>query len=83
MKHGMYSVYDTKSKTWQNPFYAINDAIAERMIGDAVDDPQTLLSKHPSDFQMYKVGEFDDQEGVIFAHPPEHQYNLQKFVGPE
>lgn len=46
--------------------------MARRSFGDAVNDPQTGVSRHPEDYQLYQVGVFDDNAGTF-----------DKFVSPE
>lgn len=65
MKKNMYSIFDTKAKVYSDPFYTLNDSIARRMFENLVNDPQTDVFKHPNDFQLFLVGEYDDQTGKI------------------
>lgn len=65
-----YSLYDNKALVYSPPFYAATDAAAVRMVGDTVADPQTSLSRHPSDYVLYLVGEFDDQKGLFSQAAP-------------
>lgn len=62
-----YSLYDCKALIYSPPFYAATDAAAVRMVSDTVADPNTSLSRHPTDYVLFMVGEFDDQRG-LFAH---------------
>lgn len=73
MKLGCYSVYDRKTAAYHMPFYAPTDAAAARTLSDAVADPGSMLGRHPNDYVLYYVGDFDDQAGSYepFA-PPRH-----------
>lgn len=42
--------------------------LAARAFEQAVQDPQTLISRHPSDFSMWELGEFDNVEGTFKIH---------------
>ena len=67
MKLQIYSVYDNKAGTWMKPFYAQNNAVAQRTFSDATNDPNSLFNKHPTDFVLFQVGEWDDQKGTLIA----------------
>lgn len=58
----LYSVLDTKVGYFANPWCDMSDASAIRNFGDAVRDgsnPNNHWHKHPEDFSLYFVGEFD------------------------
>jgi len=65
MTKSLYSVLDLRSSIFANPFISVNDMTALRDFGNAVNDLGTTLSKNPEDFQLYKIGSFDDVLGVI------------------
>lgn len=63
MKIPMVAVFDKKTGLYDNPF-------AVRHIGEAVrewdivrKDEKTRIGKNPEDFELYQVGEYDDQVG--------------------
>lgn len=66
----LYSVYDSKSCCFGIPFIQMNDGIAKRSFTDVVNDPSTLVFRHPTDFILYKVGEFDDSSAMVHAITP-------------
>jgi len=76
------SVFDVKAKAYMVPFFVQNVNLARRSFGDAVCDSSTGISRHPEDYQLYKVGEFDDNSGIFakFAQP-EFLANAVDFVG--
>lgn len=63
----VYSIFDVKAKVFGSPFYAQCDEIAIRNCAAAVrDDGQnSMLSKFPEDFTLYRIGSFDDDRGVL------------------
>jgi len=65
MTQNVYSIKDAKAGTYGNPFYAINDGVATRSFEQAASDPQTTIHANPEDFNLYKIGTFDDNEGII------------------
>lgn len=76
-----YSIHDTKSLTYSNPFYAPTHGAAIRIVTDAVQDLNTQLGRHPADFVLYCVGYFDDQYGhLVPVEIKEHVIDLVALV---
>lgn len=76
-----YSIFDTKSLVYSNPFYAVTDGAAIRIVSDAANDMNTSLGKHPADFILYKVGSFNDGNAVLQnLDPREHVIDLIALV---
>lgn len=65
MIYKVFSVYDSKARSYSRPFYAINEEIAVRMFASAIDDPESQLGKHPADFSLHLLGSFDDSTGTF------------------
>lgn len=66
MKLNIYSVYDQAAKAYTAPFFLHNDGLAIRAFQDNVNaEQENNISKHPEHFSLFKLGEFDDQKGVI------------------
>lgn len=65
-----YCVFDVKALNYHQPFFALNDAVALRMIGDVVSDLNTSLGRHPRDYVVFCVGEFDDGRGQVTPYLP-------------
>lgn len=65
----IYAVYDKKSVAYNNPFYFPQKGQAIRGFEDAVNDPNSMLNKHPEDFALFEIGEWNDTTGVITPLP--------------
>lgn len=65
MKMNCYCVYDIKSVTYHPPFYAATDGAAIRMFSDVARDNNTAIGRHPADYKLFCVGDFDDQTGLL------------------
>lgn len=63
MKVKIFSVQDSKAGVFMQPFPAVNELVALRGFADAAKDKVTNVGKHPEDFNLFELGEFDDQEG--------------------
>jgi len=77
MKHGLFSVRDQATETYNVTFTAPTNAAAMRQFGDLAQDENTNVHKHPTDFVLYRVGSWDDDTGEVL---PE---TLQKLAQAE
>lgn len=65
MINGIYSVKDLKAGAFALPFFQARDEAAIRSFSDAVQHGDELLRRHPEDFALYCLGEFDDNLGIV------------------
>lgn len=73
MIHKAYSIRDSKSEIFNPPFYKQTHGQAERDFQTVVNDEKSMIFQYPDDFDLYYVGEYDDQKGVFRPLPtPEH-----------
>lgn len=70
MRLNIYCTYDRKAFMYHLPFYALNDAVAVRILSDEVSNPNSSVSRHPNDYVLYFVGAFDDQNGQLWPEQP-------------
>lgn len=65
MSKVLCTVLDVKAEVFNPPvvFESANDA--KRAFFDACSDTNTMLGRHPEDFKMFMVGEFDVCTGVL------------------
>lgn len=69
----MFSIRDVKAEGFNTPFFQPTFGLAERAFQDACKDEKTHLSKHPEDFSLYFLGEFDPNLGEFKPEPqPKH-----------
>lgn len=61
----IYSVYDNVAKCFSQPFYQVNEGVARRNIAACVNNKEHNYSVAPADYELYRVGKFDDQTGAI------------------
>jgi len=64
----LLSVYDRKVGAFGNPFCAVTIAEGLRMVRDAIAYGDTILAKHPEDFDIYEVCYFDQNSGCVTEH---------------
>lgn len=65
MKTIGFSIFDSKAEVYGPPFFAPAIGLAVRHFGDLCRDPNSALSKHPGDYRLFRIGEFDDSTGVV------------------
>ena len=63
MTVGVYSYFDRKAHCYGSPFTAINNDVAVRQFAGLIQDAGVRLAIF--DTELYKVGEFDGDNGVI------------------
>ena len=64
MKYGMYCVKDLKTG-YIPPTFDYNDESAIRNFEHACSKTESLFFTHPADYQLWCVGYFDSDTGVI------------------
>lgn len=65
MQLQVFSIFDEKGQIFSQPFFLQHQGIALRSFGDLVNDPQSQINKHASDYKLYKLGTYDDQTGAL------------------
>lgn len=68
-KFVVLSVFDVALKAYGRPFVAPTVAAGQRAVADEVNTPNTELNKHHGDYRLFKLGEFDDETGLLSCGP--------------
>ena len=76
MIHRIFTVYDEKAEAYLPPFYfqAVGQAI--RAFSDSANDPNHQFNKHPSDYTIFELGHFDDQDAKFHPFETPHSHGL-------
>lgn len=62
----VYSLHDRKLRQYGQLVLERNDFAVQRSLADGIRAAgDSLLAKHPEDFDLYEVGSFHDESGVI------------------
>jgi len=56
----IFTIYDSKIESYMKPFYASTKGEAVRMFSDGLKEGDSLIAKHPEDFTLFHLGEYDD-----------------------
>lgn len=67
MKQNIYTVLDQKAGAYLAPFFMLNDGMAVRTIENCLFDKDHQFFRHPEDYLLYKIGEYDDLQGLIYG----------------
>lgn len=61
----IYTVYDSKLDAYMTPFFMQSKGAAIRAFSDTVNEPNSPFYKHPADFTLFEIGEYDDATAKI------------------
>ncbi len=64
----MFAIYDNKAEYYLNPLTFNTTGESLRNFSDAVNDTQTMLHRHPGDFNLFEIGTYDNLTGQISMH---------------
>jgi len=72
MKLMIYSIFDNVAQVYNRPYYMVNSGMATRSFTDEVNRPSddNPMYKHPNDYDLYLLGEFDDETGTVVTVNP-------------
>lgn len=65
-----FAVHDSKVGVFNAPFFQRTKGEAIRGFTDAKNDPQSMLNKHPSDYSLWLLGEWNDADGLFTSGKP-------------
>jgi len=67
-----YCLYDTKVLDYRAPIFVAHHAQVERSLKELVLDPTTEIGRHPHDFHLYFIGDYDSATGLLRSGPIEN-----------
>ncbi|WNK12661.1 MAG: nonstructural protein [Microvirus sp.] len=68
MRLKAFALLDTKVSAFHTPFFMAHTGHAIRACGELGADLSTTVGRHPADFILYEIGEFDDSRGSLLPH---------------
>lgn len=69
MKLMVFAVYDTKAEVYGTPMFFPAKGLATRAFDDQVNNKESLFCKHPQDFTLFQIGEYDQESGLLIPLP--------------
>lgn len=83
MKLKIFSVLDSKVKAFGQPFFQRTHGEAERSFTQVVRDPKSSIHPFPEDYDLYFLGEYDDQTGTVEPlDTPQHVVKAVQLATP-
>lgn len=70
MRLHIYTVFDKAVNAFMQPFYARSAGEAIRSFTELANDKTTNVGRHPNDYILFGLGEFDDQAGQFHGIEP-------------
>lgn len=70
MRKLIMAVRDAKAEAFMPPMFVQAAGLGLRAFSDAINDPQHEFSRHPEDYSLYMLGEFDELQGVVHPASP-------------
>jgi len=83
MKHKIFVIHDVKANCYMEPWFLQQQAIAQRAFSDCVNDPDHNFGRHPEDYTLFNIGEYNDQNAKIEWIPPQSLGNGIEYLKPE
>ena len=81
MKLYYFTVLDIAVEAYMPPFCLRSKLEAKRQMMDSVGSPDHLFRKHPDDYKLYCLGEFNDASGLSEMYDsPEFIMSAQEAV---
>lgn len=65
------AIYDRGTESYGPPMVVNRRGEAIRSLKDALTDPNSAIARHPKDYDLYQIGTYNDQTGVI--EPCQHE----------
>jgi hypothetical protein len=65
MKQKVFSVYDSKAEMFNQPMFFKATPEALRAFGDEANRTESAIHKHPDDYTLFEIGEFNVETGLL------------------
>lgn len=73
MQYKVFAIRDQKAELYNQPFFQKTHGEAERNFQTLVNDEKSTISQYPDDFDLYFLGEYDDNKGLLISlDTPQH-----------
>lgn len=66
----IYAIFDEAIESYGQPIFTRTAGQALRSFSDEVKNPESPFNKHPEDYSIYYMGEFNEQTGIITPADP-------------
>lgn len=80
MMLSVFAIFDMKASYFSAPFFMAHDALAMRAAAELANDLSSAPGRHPADFCLMKLGQWDDQTGTFHTGIPENLAVFTAFI---
>lgn len=70
MTYQVYSLMDKQAQLFAQPFISINENTCKRDVSMQIARSSGTLNFSPADYDLYRLGKFTDNSGVIESEAP-------------
>lgn len=70
----IFTVYDLKAEAYMQPVFMVATGQMVRSFADTCEDKTHAFNKHPTDYELFEIGTYDDSNASITMH--EHKIHL-------
>lgn len=78
-----YAIKDKKTGFFLRPAFSASLVALTRELTQLVKNKESTLALYPGDFAVYRVGKFDEVEGIfLFQQAPEFICEIVSFINP-
>ena len=79
----IYVIKDNAVEAFGQPFFVKAQGMAVRMFMDESKNQESQINKHPEDFELWSIGEFDELTGHIIQNSIERVARAIDFANKE
>lgn len=79
----IYAIYDHATEAFGQPFFVKAQGQAVRSFRDECENPESQFAKHPGDFDLFYIGEYNEENGTITQQGTERVARASDFAKGE
>ena len=65
MKFKIFSIFDSKAESFNTPMFLAAKGQAIRAFDDEANRPESEIHKHPEDYTLFCLGDFESDTGKV------------------
>ena len=83
MQQKLFTVYDEKAESYLPPFFVPTTGLATRAFTDCVNSADHQFGKHPHDYTLFYLGEFDQDKASFSLVSAKSLGNGVEYLNPD
>lgn len=77
----IYAIHDRAIEAYGQPFFVKSQGQALRSFRDECENRESQFNKHPADYDLYLIGDYNDETGIITPQQPERVARATDYTG--